>query len=98
MEEDLLWEKVLKRIKKNINMIQYTTWFEPTELRKINDNKLVIIVPTEIHKKHLFNNYYDMIINNLLKETKDIDEVSFTLEEELDNIEDIGYVARHGMI
>ena len=95
MDEDLLWKRVLKRVKNEVNSLLYTTWFEPTKLKK-NGNKLFILVPTEIHKKHLYEYYYDMIINCLSMEIDNVDEVSFTLEDEfVDDKEDIEYVAKH---
>ena len=96
MNEDLLWEKVLKRVKNEVNSLIYTTWFELTKLRIVDDKKAVIIVPTEIQKKHLSECFYDMIIDYLLNETDKIDEVSFALESEfVDDKEE--YVARHAI-
>ena len=96
MKEDLLWEKVLKRIKEEVNSLTYTTWFEPTKLRIVNDNKYVIIVPLEIQKRHLQEKYQDFILVNLLKETREVEELSFALDDELE--EDLDYVPRHGII
>ena len=99
MKEELLWEKVLKRIKEEVNSLVYASWFEPTKLRIVDDNKYVIIVPLEIQKKHLQDRYYDFILNNLLKETKKVDELSFILEKEFeDDEEDLDYVPKHGVI
>ena len=94
MEDNLLWEKVLKRIKEEVNSLVYATWFEPIKLKKIEGNKFVILVPTEIHKKHLFDNYYELILANLLKETNELEDISFALE---DDNEDPFYVARHAV-
>ena len=96
MNEDLVWEKVLKMVKEEVNSLVYATWFEPTKLMIVDDNKAIILVPSKIHKKHLFENYYGMIIDYLSNETDEIDEVLFTLESEY--IEDKEeYVARHAI-
>ena len=95
MNEDLLWEKVLKRVKEEVSSLVYITWFEPTKLKILDDGKAVIIVPLEIQKKHLSERYYEMIIDYLTMETDKINEVSFLVEDELTDEEDIGYVARH---
>ena len=97
MDEHLLWEKVLKRVKEEVYSLVYITWFEPTKLRIVDDKKAIILVPSKIHKKHLFDNYYGMIIDYLLNETNEIDEVLFTIESE-EYIEDKEeYVARHAI-
>ena len=96
MNEDLLWKRVLKRVKNEINSLVYATWFEPTKLKINDDGKVVILVPTKIHKKHLSENYYDMIIDCLLTETNEVDEISFALEDEfVTDKEETEYVARH---
>ena len=97
MNDDLLWEKVLKRIKEEVNSLLYTTWFESTKLKRVDGNKFVILVPTEIHRKHLFDKYYELILAKLLKETKEVEEVSFALEDEFkEDNEDVGYnIARY---
>ena len=98
MKEDLLWEKVLKSVKEEVNSLDYATWFKPTKLRIVDDEKAIILVPSKIHKKHLFDNYYGMIIDYLLNETNEIDEVLFTLESEeyIEDKED--YVPRHAKL
>ena len=96
MKDELLWEKVLKRIKEEVTSLVYVSWFEPTKLKIDNDNKFVIIVPLEIQKRHLKEKYHDFILANILKETKEIEELSFALEEELED--DLDYVPRHGTI
>ena len=96
MKEDLLWEKVLKRIKEEVNSLVYVTWFEPTKLKIVNDNKYVITVPLEIHKRHLQEKYHDFILANILQETKELEELSFAIDDELE--EDLDYVPRHAKL
>ncbi len=75
----------------------YTTWFEHTKLKIIDDNKVVIIVPMKIQKRYLSEHYRKMINDYLLMETDEIDEVSFALEDELTAEEYTEYVARHAI-
>ena len=96
MKDELLWKKVLKRIKEEVNSLVYATWFEPTKLKIVDDNKYVIIVPLEIHKRHLQDKYFDFILANILKETKELEELSFAIDDELE--EDLDYIPRHGVI
>lgn len=95
MEDDLLWEKVLNRIKEDVNSLVYATWFKHTKLKRISDSKYAILVPTEIHKEHLQNIYGDLIIDNLLKETDEVDEVKYALNNIDDFDEDLNYVPKH---
>ena len=97
MKEDLLWEKVLKRISEDVNSLVYATWFMPTKLKKDN-NKFIIYVPIELHKKHLSDHYYDVITNNLLKEIDEVVEVTFVLDKELQDDEDLYYIPKHGSL
>ena len=96
MKEDLLWEKVLKRIKEEVNSLVYATWFELTKLKIVDDNKYVITVPLEIQKRHLKEKYHDFILANILQETKEVEELSFAIDDELE--EDLDYVPRHAKL
>ncbi len=83
MNYDLLWSKVLENIKTSVTSLIYITWFENTKLYKIENNEATIIVPMEIHRKHLNDKYLKDIINSLYNETSQVYEISFILEDEL---------------
>ncbi len=83
MNYDLLWSKVLEKIKPEVTSIVYKTWFQNTKLFKIEDNIATIIVPLEIHRKHLNEVYLDKIVGTLATETNEIYEISFILEDEI---------------
>ena len=83
MNYDLLWSKVLENIKASVTSLVYITWFENTKLYKIENNEATIIVPMEIHRKHLNDKYLKDIINSLYNETNQVYEISFILEDEL---------------
>ena len=65
MNVDILWSKILSQIKDEITSISYQTWFSETKLHELKDGKAYIIVPMPIHKKHLQDNYYDIISSKL---------------------------------
>ena len=65
MDYDNLWSKVLDFIKTDVSSLSYNTWFSETKLQKLNNGKAYIIVPMEIYKNHLKNNYYDLISTHL---------------------------------
>ena len=83
MNYDLLWSKVLDNISVIVNSLVYNTWFEKTKLQKIENNEATIIVPTEIHRKHLNDKYSKDIINCLFNETHQTLDLNFILEDEI---------------
>ena len=83
MNYDLLWSKVLNNIKPTVTSLVYVTWFENTKLYKIDNNEATIIVPMEIHRKHLNEKYLKDIVNALFLETKQTYDIIFILEDEI---------------
>lgn len=83
MNYDLLWSKVLEKIKSSVTSLVYITWFENTKLYKIENNDATIIVPMEIHRKHLNDKYLQEIIDFLYTETNQKYDINFILEDEL---------------
>ena len=43
----------LEKVKGELDPILYETWFMDTKLYELNDNTAKIIVPMQVHKKHL---------------------------------------------
>lgn len=86
MNVDILWSKILSQIKDEITSISYQTWFSETKLHELKDGKAYIIVPMPIHKKHLQDNYYDIISSKLDNLTNSSYELNFLLEEELSTL------------
>ncbi len=89
MNYDLLWSKVLEDIKPMVTSIVYSTWFQNTRIYKIENNEIKIVVPMEISRKHLNEKYLKEITDSLYKETNQIYDISFILEEELTSNETI---------
>ena len=83
MNTDILWSKILEKLQSELKSLTFTTWFKDTELYKLENNKAYIIVPMPIHKKHLNENYSDLIINKLYNETNTNYDLYFFLKEEI---------------
>ena len=83
MNYDLVWSKVLENIKLSVTSLVYITWFENTKLYKIDANEATIIVPMEIHRKHLTDKYLQEIINCLYVVTNQTYDINFILEDEV---------------
>ncbi len=85
MDINNLWHNFLEKIKGNVTSLAFDTWFKDTNLIEIKDGKAIIMVPMAIHKKHLSENYIEIIDEtfNLLTGTNF--DAEFILEEESNN-------------
>ena len=83
-----LWSKILSDIENELSPVYYNLWFSETILYKIHDGKAIIIVPMPIHKKHLIDNYYDLINEKLYNYSQSNYELLFLLQEEIEEIEE----------
>ena len=90
MNVDILWSKFLSEVKDDLTSLSYDTWFKDTQLYKLSNGKAYIIVPMPIHKKHLADNYSDLILNHLNDITGTNFELVFLLKEEIKDIVDEG--------
>ena len=84
MNMDILWSNLLNKLKDELSSLAYTTWFSDTELYKLDNGKAYIIVPMPIHKKHLQENYSDIILSNLNELTDSNYDLVFLLKEEIE--------------
>jgi len=85
MNTDLLWSKVLSSIKEEVNSVVYSTWFQNTKLYNLSDNIATIMVPMNIHKKHLSETYENLIISTLFKFSNIMYQIKYILEDEISN-------------
>ena len=82
MDVEELWKNFLELIKSNISSLSYETWFRDTKLVTLRNNIAIIIVPMPVHKKHLLENYMDIIEEKFTQLTGSAFEFSFLLEDE----------------
>ncbi len=61
MEINSIWDRFLHKVKNNLAPMLYEAWFADTKLITLDDNKAVVLVPMLIHKKHLKENYNQLI-------------------------------------
>ncbi len=83
MNVAVLWTNFLNAIKEEVTSLSYETWFSETELYELKDEKATIIVPMPIHKKHLSDNYYNLICETLNTITGTNFELEFILKDEI---------------
>ena len=84
MNVDILWSNFLGQIKDELTSLSFDTWFSNTELYKLKDDKAYIIVPMPIHKKHLIDNYSQLITDTLNDITGSNYEIVLLLKEEIE--------------
>ena len=83
MDEKDIWTSVLSKIKEEINSFSFQTWFEETDLYRLEKNVAKIIVPFAIHKTHIINNYRDIIVEGLYEVTNTNYELELLLRDEI---------------
>ena len=88
MDVDTLWNNFLDDIKENISSLSYDTWFRDTKLVSLANNVATIIVPMPVHKKHLIDNYKDVIEDKFIDLTGSSFNFNFLLKDEWDSIKD----------
>ena len=88
MDVDTLWNNFLNDIKENISSLSYDTWFRDTKLVSLANNVATIIVPMPVHKKHLIDNYKDVIEDKFIDLTGSSFNFNFLLKDEWDSIKD----------
>ena len=86
MNVDVLWNKILKQLETELNSISYKTWFSETSLYKLDNNVAYIIVPMQVTKKHLTDNYSNLIIEKLQNETNNTYDLEFFLNSEIEEL------------
>ena len=83
MNVEILWQNVLKEIKDELSSLAFDTWFSDVKLIELNEGAAYIEVPMSIHKKHLSDNYFELIKEALNKVTGTNFELTFLLPDEV---------------
>lgn len=84
MNVSILWSNFLSKIKEELSSLSYTTWFSDTELYKLDDGKAYVVVPMAIHKKHLMDNYLNLIVSKLAEVSGSNYDLVLLLKEEIE--------------
>lgn len=80
---DQLWSATLEKIRLAVTPVAYTTWFEKTKIYSIDNDMINLIVPYEISKKLLREEYQDKMEEIIYELTGQNYGFSYYLEEEL---------------
>ena len=87
MNLDIVWNNFLQKIKEDLTPLSFETWFQDTKLVSLKDNTASIIVPMELHKKHLMDYYQDIMEAKITEVTGISYSFSFYIEEEWEDDE-----------
>ena len=97
MDINNIWNSFLDKIKNNENVspMSYETWFSKTILYELDENLATVIVPMHVHKKHLKENYNDIIEETFTDVTGSNFKINYLTEEEVEknidiNTDDVG--------
>lgn len=85
MDLDNIWNTFLKRIEGTMESVSYETWFKDTKLISLKDNKAIVQVPMNFHKKHLKESYNELIEEIFTDITGTNFQMEYILAEELEN-------------
>lgn len=62
MDNSALWNQILEHIKTQTSLSNFKAWFSQTEIGSVDDNKILIKVPTSFHKSQLITRYESIIL------------------------------------
>ena len=82
MDLDSMWKVFLSKIEIKLKPVLYQTWFKDTKLIDLNDEYAIVQVPFDVHKKHLSENYSDIIKETFLEVTGSVFKFKYITEEE----------------
>lgn len=85
MDLENMWNVFLSKIEIKLKPVLFQTWFKDTKLIDLNNEYAIVQVPLDVHKKHLNDNYNDIIKETFMEVTGSIFKFKFITEEERKN-------------
>ena len=85
MNLDNIWNEFLLKIKDKISPMLYDTWFSETKLINLDNNTAKVLVPMHVHKKHLKENYHDLVEEIFSEVTGSNFQFEYFIQEEIEN-------------
>jgi len=79
-----IWNSFLNKIEDNVAPASYDVWFKETTLDSIKDNVANVVVPMDIHKKHLREHYNEIMEETFTEVTGSNFKFEFFLPEEIE--------------
>ncbi|MEF9985324.1 MAG: chromosomal replication initiator protein DnaA [Bacilli bacterium] len=85
MDTNTIWKQFLNKIQEILSPMLYETWFLDSKLIELKDDTAKILVPMHVHKKHLKENYNDLIEEVFTDITGTNFKFEYVIEEELNS-------------
>ena len=85
MDNKILWDNCLSKIKDELSPITFDTWFSETKLHNIVDNKVTLSVPMHVVKKMLMENYNELIEETFTNVSGSNFKFEYLTEQELED-------------
>ena len=85
MDINNIWNSFLNKIEKELTPVLYDMWFSETKLINLTEECATVLVPLALHKKHLKENYIEIIEKVFTDITGSIFKFEFVTEEDLNN-------------
>lgn len=94
MDINNIWNSFLEKMQDTLTPVLYDMWFSETKLIELNESFAKILVPMPLHKKHLKENYIDLIEKTFSDVTGSIFKFEFVTEDDINdnNIIDISEI------
>ncbi len=98
MDINNIWKSFLEKMQDSLTPVLYDMWFSETKLIELNQEFAKVLVPMPLHKKHLKENYIELIEKTFSDVTGSIFKFEFVTEDDLndDNIIDIDEIGVPG--
>ena len=85
MDINSIWNAFLEKMQDTLTPVLYDMWFSETKLVELNQEFAKILVPMPLHKKHLKENYIDLIEKTFSDVTGSIFKFEFVTEDDINN-------------
>ena len=85
MDINNIWNSFLKKIENELTPVLYDMWFSETKLIELTEEHAKVLVPLSLHKKHLKENYIDIIEKTFTDVTGSIFKFEFVTNDDLNN-------------
>ncbi len=83
MDLESIWSVFLSKIEIKLKPVLYQTWFQETKLIDLNNEYAVVLVPLDVHKKHLGENYSEIIKETFMEVTGSIFKFKYVTQDEI---------------
>jgi chromosomal replication initiation ATPase DnaA len=85
MDPQVTWQKIQTHLKQNLTLHNFRTWFGKTEAKKIENNEIVLAVPSAFVKGQQLLRYGPLLNDAIQAVTGNTLTITYTIDPSLDN-------------